>query len=141
MKLSQQQIKQILPHRDPILLIDEVQIAEPGVSGSSVLNVSDDTLLWDSNTREHYVDELILEGAAQLLGIVLATSDESGDDKGQRLLLSFDNIDYFNPPAADQPINVSANIVSQFGAMSAGTFSAQQQHRELVHGKIVIMGN
>ena len=32
MVLNQEQIKEIIPHRDPFLLIDEVTELEPGVS-------------------------------------------------------------------------------------------------------------
>ena len=40
MTLNLEQIKEIIPHRDPFLLIDEVTELEPGVSAVSYTHLS-----------------------------------------------------------------------------------------------------
>ena len=42
MTLNQEQIKEIIPHRDPFLLIDEVTACEPGVSVTAVKHLKED---------------------------------------------------------------------------------------------------
>ncbi len=42
MKLSLEQIKEIIPHRDPFLLIDEVTELEPGVSVTALKHLKED---------------------------------------------------------------------------------------------------
>ena len=42
MKLNQEQIKEIIPHRDPFLLIDEILEIEPGKSVVAVKHIKED---------------------------------------------------------------------------------------------------
>ena len=40
MLMNQEQIKEIIPHRDPFLLVDEIESLEPGVSAVGYKNVT-----------------------------------------------------------------------------------------------------
>ncbi|MCD2451461.1 hypothetical protein GO003_013785 [Methylicorpusculum oleiharenae] len=143
MKIDHTAIQAILPHRDPILLLDTIEITNPGISGKSILKFSQSLALWDTLTAAALKDELILEGAAQLLGVVLSSSnspDRKPDEGGERLLLSFDQVDFDDPADSDLPVTVSVTVVSRFGSLSAGNFKAEQQQRKLASGKIVVLG-
>ncbi|MBX3617751.1 hypothetical protein [Nitrosomonas sp.] len=135
-------IQTILPHRHPILLLDMVEISEPGISGKSILNFPR-IALWDSLSVTELKDELILEGAAQLLGVVVSSRDEQlnkAKEDEERLLVSFSQVEFQESADLDQAVTVTVKVASQFGSMSVGDFKAVQQECVLVSGKIVIMG-
>lgn len=140
MKLDRAQIEAVLPHRDPVLLLETIEIGEPGRRGSGILAFPEQAL-WGGWSANELKDELILEGAAQLLGMVLSTDQRTdGASGGDRLLLSFDQVDFGEPADAALPVTVSVTVVSRFGAMSAGEFVAEQRQRKIAGGKIVVLG-
>jgi 3-hydroxyacyl-[acyl-carrier-protein] dehydratase len=73
-KLTNDQIREILPHRWPFLLLDRVDRVEAGVSGVAVKNVAA-TEMW---FQGHFPTEAVLPGVivieamAQLAGVVFA---------------------------------------------------------------------
>ena len=78
MKLSREQVKEVLPHRDPMLLIDAVREIEPGVCVTASL--------WIDSARDifrgHFPEEPVLPGVytieamAQATDLVLMTKPE-----------------------------------------------------------------
>ncbi|MBQ2063018.1 MAG: 3-hydroxyacyl-ACP dehydratase FabZ [Firmicutes bacterium] len=78
MRYDHEQVKQILPHRDPMLLIDTVSEIEPGVRVTASL--------WIDPAREifrgHFPEEAVLPGVytieamAQATDLVLMTKPE-----------------------------------------------------------------
>ncbi|WP_157251762.1 3-hydroxyacyl-ACP dehydratase FabZ [Nonomuraea typhae] len=77
--LGHDQIRAVLPHRWPMLLLDRVTRVEPGVKGSAVKNVAG-TELW---FQGHFPNEavlpgiVIIESLAQLAGVVFALAGAS----------------------------------------------------------------
>ncbi len=143
MKLDRKAIETILPHRDPILLVNDIDITESGLTGCCSVVFRKDQRIWDMHNAAAFSDELILEAAAQLLGVILSTDNDAKnktDENSERLLLSFDRIEFHDSAEPDQLVRLSARVVSRFGAMSAGDFTAKQQNRLLANGKIVVMG-
>ncbi len=142
MRIEREQIEAVLPHRDPVLLLEAIDITDPGKSGTTILAFPENRALWDAWSAAALKDELILEGAAQLMGVVLSTGKRTNvaAEDGERLLLSFDQVDFGAPADPDLPIEVSVTVVSRFGAMSAGEFIATQRQHRLAAGKIVVLG-
>jgi len=141
MRIERAEIEAVLPHRDPMLLLDSIEVSEPGRCGHGVLAFPGQTALWSDWSAEALTDELILEGAAQLLGMVLSTDSQTDkNNDSERLLLSFDQIEFCQPADSAQPVAVSVNVVSRYGAMSAGEFVAEQAQRRVASGKIVVLG-
>lgn len=76
--LNIEQIKQILPHREPFLMVDRVDELEPGVKATGVKAVSGNEWFF----MGHFADKkvmpgvLIVEAIAQMGGIALLSMDE-----------------------------------------------------------------
>ncbi|MEV0144400.1 MULTISPECIES: 3-hydroxyacyl-ACP dehydratase FabZ [unclassified Nonomuraea] len=77
--LTHDQVRAVLPHRWPMLLLDRVGKVEPGVKGTAVKNVAG-TELW---FQGHFPGEAVLPGIvitealAQLAGVVFALAGAS----------------------------------------------------------------
>lgn len=140
MRLERKDIEDMLPHRAPILLADSIDVATPGEAGVGQVRLPADTVLWDSWTGDHLTDELILEGAAQVLGVVMSTGPARPDGPGQRLLLSFDKVEFHAAADPGKDIQIQVRVEGRFGAMSVGDFSASQDGLLLAVGKIGVMG-
>jgi 3-hydroxyacyl-[acyl-carrier-protein] dehydratase len=77
--LTHDQVRAVLPHRWPMLLLDRVGKVEPGVKGTATKNVTG-TELW---FQGHFPNEAVLPGVvitealAQLAGVVFALAGAS----------------------------------------------------------------
>ena len=68
MGLDRDAIKAILPHREPFLLVDEIEAYEPGVSATGILHVTSDMFWVPGHFPEYAVmpGVLIVEACAQV---------------------------------------------------------------------------
>ncbi|MER6173272.1 3-hydroxyacyl-ACP dehydratase FabZ [Streptosporangium sp. NPDC001681] len=79
LSLNNDQIRELIPHRWPMLLLDRVDKVEPGVKGTAIKNVAG-TEIW---FQGHFPDEAILPGVvvieamAQLAGVVFSLTGTS----------------------------------------------------------------
>lgn len=142
MLLDGEAITALLPHRTPLLLTDSVIVDEPGVSGVGRVRLPVNDRLWDDWTGAKLTDELILEGAAQVLGVVMSTGTARPNSatQNQRLLLSFDTVEFHCMADPHTEISVVVRVEVRFGAMSIGNFSASQKGELVAAGRIGVMG-
>lgn len=77
-KLSIDDIKKILPHREPFLMLDRVDELEPGEFAKGVKAVSANEWFFQGHFAEYKVmpGVLIVEAMAQMGGIALLTKDD-----------------------------------------------------------------
>jgi 3-hydroxyacyl-[acyl-carrier-protein] dehydratase len=77
-KLSIEEIKKILPHREPFLMVDRVDELEEGVYAKGVKAVSGNEWFFQGHFADHKVmpGVLIVEAMAQMGGIALLTMEE-----------------------------------------------------------------
>lgn len=76
--LNIEQIKQILPHREPFLMVDRVDELTPGVSAKGVKAVSGNEWFFMGHFSDKKVmpGVLIVEAIAQMGGIALLSKDD-----------------------------------------------------------------
>jgi 3-hydroxyacyl-[acyl-carrier-protein] dehydratase len=77
--LDRDAIKEIIPHREPFLLIDRIDAFEPGVSASGELDVRDDMFWVPGHFPDYAVmpGVLIVEAMAQVGAIALLSVPEN----------------------------------------------------------------
>jgi 3-hydroxyacyl-[acyl-carrier-protein] dehydratase len=77
--LDREQIKAIIPHREPFLLVDRIESCEPGVSAVGYLDVNDD-MFWVPGHFPGYAvmpGVLIVEACAQVGAVSLLSLAEN----------------------------------------------------------------
>jgi 3-hydroxyacyl-[acyl-carrier-protein] dehydratase len=76
--LNIEEIKQVLPHREPFLMVDRVDELEPGVSAKGVKAVSGNEWFFMGHFAEKKImpGVLIIEAIAQMGGIAILTNEE-----------------------------------------------------------------
>ncbi|WP_304652328.1 3-hydroxyacyl-ACP dehydratase FabZ [uncultured Ligilactobacillus sp.] len=76
MKLSSAEIKKILPHRYPLLLIDRIEALEPGQSARALRCVTEHEALFGGQRSSVLPETLIIESLAQTGACALLTLPE-----------------------------------------------------------------
>ena len=115
MKLSSDQIKQIIPHREPFLLVDEVSSINIGCDITASLYLNPD---WDI-FKGHFPGNPVLPGAylveamAQVCAVLLVASDD-GEHK-LPLLQSLEKIRFLRQGKPGDTITLTAELVSNAG--------------------------
>lgn len=121
MKLDHEQVKQILPHRDPMLLIDTVSEIEPGVCVTADL--------WIDPAREifrgHFPGDPVLPGVytieamAQATDLVLMTKPEYAGKVP--LFLGTDKVRFFQKILPGDTLTICAGMVAERADKAIGT--------------------
>lgn len=75
-QLSISEIKKILPHRYPMLLIDKVVQLEPGKSAEAIHNVSANEIFVHANERDTFPLPLTVEALAQTGAVALLSEEK-----------------------------------------------------------------
>jgi 3-hydroxymyristoyl/3-hydroxydecanoyl-(acyl carrier protein) dehydratase len=142
MTLELHDIEAILPHRPPLQLVQRAEIGAAGTEGTASIRLCPEELLWDDWRAADLADELLLESAAQLMGVVLATDPNrpAGAANAPRLLLGFDRIEFRKPVDPHRDIRIGVRIEARFGAMCRGVFEARQDGEPVAAGRISVMG-
>ncbi len=113
MQYDHEQVKQILPHRDPMLLIDTVSEIEPGVCVTASL--------WIDPAREifrgHFPEEAVLPGVytieamAQATDLVLMTKPEYAGKVP--LLLGADKARFYKKIVPGDTLTICAEMANE----------------------------
>ena len=121
MKLSREQVKEVLPHRAPLLLVDEAPAVEPGVRAAASLYVDPN---WDI-FRGHFPGAPVLPGIysiaamAQTTDLVLLTLPEYAGK--EPLLLGADKAKFYRKIVPGDTLAISAELVSERKEKAIGT--------------------
>ena len=146
MTLDQDAIRALLPHRPPILLPQAVEIHASGELGVGRVRLDLETRLWGEWQARDMFRELVLEGAAQVLGLVLASGrdDEAGipgaeSGKGRHLLLGFSDVAFAADTLPSTELEIETSLVQCMGGTCRGRFVARDAGGEIASGELTVM--
>lgn len=111
--LNKQQIKEIIPHRDPMLLVDEVEEIIPGESITAMFYVDPEREIF----KGHFPGEPVLPGVytvecmAQSADILLLSMERY---KGTiPLFIGINNVKFLKKICPDDTIKIKARIIME----------------------------
>ena len=91
----------LLPHRYPFLLVDKVEVEEPGVKGVGIKNVTMNEEFFQGHFPNNPVmpGVLQIEAMAQSAGVLTlsAAGEADGDGKNSVLFMSIDGVKFRKP--------------------------------------------
>lgn len=132
--LTNKEIREILPHRYPFLLVDKIIELEPGKRAVGIKNVSANEPFFQGHFPEYPImpGVLIVEALAQTAGIAVAVLDENKGKMG--VFASIDSMKIKNQVLPGDVLNLEAEILlSKMGITKAKV-------KATVDGKIAAEG-
>src|SRR5512135_1464419 len=110
MQLDFEQIKQLIPHRFPFIMIDRILEVEPGKKAVSIKNVTGNDIFF----LGHFPERAIFPGAAIIeamaqTAIVLFATDKEKTTGGKQLLYYFGSVKarFLNPVVPGDQIRIT----------------------------------
>ena len=117
-KLSKDQIKNLLPHREPMLLIDELINIKKLKSATAIVNVSEDSFF----VQGHFPGEPVMPGVliVEAFGQAAAALTAAGIDKETYenklvFLMTVDKARFRNPVIPDCTLELNIEAVRSHG--------------------------
>ncbi|EEG31703.1 beta-hydroxyacyl-(acyl-carrier-protein) dehydratase FabZ [[Clostridium] methylpentosum DSM 5476] len=135
--LNQEQIKEIIPHRDPFLLIDEVLELEPGVRVVATKHLKEDEDWFRGHFPEHPVQPgvLMIEMLAQA-GAVCALS--LPENKGKLAMFAgIDKARFKREVRPGDTLRLEVEIIKNRGAVGVGKALATVDGKKAVSAEIM----
>ncbi len=118
--LTNKEIREILPHRYPFLLVDKVIELEPGKRAVGIKNVSANEPFFQGHFPDYPImpGVLIVEALAQIAGIAVAVIDENKGKLG--VFAGIDNLKFKNQVLPGDVLTLEAEILlSKMGVTKA----------------------
>jgi 3-hydroxyacyl-[acyl-carrier-protein] dehydratase len=125
MKMNREDIMAVIPHRDPMLLVDTVEEIEPGVHITTTFHVDADREIF----KGHFPSEPVLPGVysvecmAQTADILLLSTERYAGKIP--LFLGINNVRFLRKIGPDDTIEIHAKLVSERTEKAIATCSAQ----------------
>ncbi|MEN6417379.1 MAG: 3-hydroxyacyl-ACP dehydratase FabZ [Clostridiaceae bacterium] len=119
-----EQIKRILPHREPFLMVDRVDELVPGVSAKGVKAISGNEWYFQGHFEKKKVmpGVLIVEALAQMGGIALLTLENM---RGKLAFLGkLTNVRFHAPVVPGDLLELDSAITAVNGTVGMGTGTA-----------------
>lgn len=136
-KLSLEEIKTVLPHREPFLMLDRVEDYVPGEYAKAVKSVSANEWFFLGHFAETKVmpGVLIVEALAQTGGIALLTLDAV---RGKLAFLGrIRNARFFEPVVPGDRLELATRIDAFNGGVGTGTGIATVDGRKVAECELV----
>ncbi len=118
--LTNKEIREILPHRYPFLLVDKVIELEPGKRAVGIKNVSANEPFFQGHFPDYPImpGVLVVEALAQIAGIAVAVIEENKGKLG--VFASIDSMKFKNQVLPGDVLTLEAEILlSKMGVTKA----------------------
>ena len=114
MKLDIEEIKKLIPHRDPFLFVDTCEIITPGENGKSEKIFSNDEYFFKGHFPNNPIvpGVIIVEAMAQTAGIVVSYKLRDYDEKSV-LFMSVNKARFRKPILPNQNIRFEVNFLNK----------------------------
>ncbi len=135
--LGIKEIKEILPHRYPFLLVDRVEEIVEGVSVKGYKNVSANEQFFNGHFPEYPVmpGVLILEALAQLGAIAILSKEEYKGKIG--FLVGADKVKWRKQVVPGDRLDLEIEIVRMKGSIGVGKGTATVDGKKVCEGEIM----
>lgn len=133
--LTAQDIKELIPHRYPMLLVDRIIDIVDGISGTGIKNVTINEPFFEGHFPQEPImpGVLIVEAMAQTAGaIVCATVKLDVPDKSV-YFMSIDNARFRKPIVPGDTIHMKVNKIKSHGPV--WKFSGQALVNDVLHAE------
>ena len=117
-RLNKDQIKKLLPHREPMLLIDEMIIIKKLTSATAIMNVKKDSFF----VQGHFPEEPVMPGVliVEAFGQAAATLTANGLDKSTYknklvFLMTIEKARFRNPVVPDCKLELKIEAIRSHG--------------------------
>jgi 3-hydroxyacyl-[acyl-carrier-protein] dehydratase len=112
--MNQEEIKEIIPHRDPFLLVDEIEEMEPGVRAIGYKNVTGE----EGFFRGHFPEYPVMPGVLQVESMAQAATlltmiAREADVVGKRpAFMGIENCRFRNPVLPGMDLRLEVKLLS-----------------------------
>ena len=113
--LGIEEIKKLLPHRHPFLLIDRVENIVPGESCTAYKNVSYDAWFFQGHFPNAPImpGVLIIEAMAQAAGVLALSSVSNNDSPDSVLFASINNAKFKKPVVPGDTLRIEVKVIQK----------------------------
>ena len=132
--LGKEEIKKIIPQREPFLMIDEVESFEPGQNAIAYKNVSEEEYYFKGHFPGNPImpGVLMVEALAQTGAVAILSMEEN---KGKNALFGgIDKLKFKKQVVPGDRLKLEVNIIKKKGPVGIGEAIAT------VNGKIAVKG-
>lgn len=135
--MEREQIMEIIPHRDPMLLVDTVEELEPGVQITTTFHVSAEREIF----KGHFPSDPVLPGVysvecmAQTADILLLSMERYAGKTP--LFLGINNVRFRRKILPGDTVEIHAKLISEVTAKAIAVCSAQIYN----HGELAATGD
>jgi 3-hydroxymyristoyl/3-hydroxydecanoyl-(acyl carrier protein) dehydratase len=147
MQIDAATVLRLLPHREPLQLVDGAAITAPGVVGVVACRLTRHALLRDGSDSSAFRQELVLEAAAQSFGVVLGSASLTTERNAafpqrdeKHLLLGFDDVRF---AARDIPLDKTLHITvsrqQALGEIYCASFVVNDAGTPIAEGSVMVM--
>jgi len=136
MKLTSNQIQEIIPHRYPFLLIDRIDELEPGVSCVAIKNVSVNEMHFMGHFPQEHImpGVLIVEAMAQAGAVIILSVEEN---KGKiAYFAGIEKCKFKRKVVPGDTLRIEVEITKQRGPIGYGKATAYVEEQIAVVGEI-----